>query len=135
MRRLAYKTQTGTKATGANFAAAPDIFDTDATFTAAGSIPYLVELYIPMVETASGADQYVDIRFDVGNTDIALVSRITRADGSRVSTASVYARFYYTFSAGTVNVNMRGVHVGAAGTLYGNQGLPMALAIYGPAIT
>ncbi len=134
VRRLAYQTSTSNQTTTTSFATAPNLVS-DATFTANGTSSYLVEVYIPLAETGGTNGSYIDIRFDIDNVDIALISRITRSEGTNASSASVFARFFYTFASGSRAVNMRPVHVGTAGTVYGTQGLPIALAIYGPPLT
>jgi hypothetical protein len=139
-RRLAIVTRASntTVATTANLTAPNELFTTDLTFTALAATEYIVEVYISYVQTASNAGSNVQVYITNGSTTgIALVGALGNANGTQTLIAPMFIRYRYTPGAGSITLNVAGVHGTAAGVI-GSASVnypPSHLAVYGPDLT
>jgi hypothetical protein len=143
VRRIAYVERTSDfTSTATSIATATDIFASDITFTADGTSRYLVEFYTPLLRQPAVNDSYASVVLtDGGNTGrgtMALIS-VTNGDSAR---ATILARSFIQFSAGSTTLNLRLVVSSGTGTIVSGNGgtgitswFPSYLAVYGPPLT
>lgn len=118
-----------------SISAASDVFSSDLTWTADGST-YIVEFF-GLVGTV--ANQFTKVFMtDGGNNGRGALAVIYF--GNETGVQAVYARKYYTPSAGSVTINVRAtVPSGStsinAGDGTGTNDPPAYLAVYGPVTT
>lgn len=135
IQRLALVTATSNASANTTFATAANVFSTDATFTADGTSAYVVEVCIPLAETGAVAGAFMDIKLrGNSNADLGILARISRPTTTQAQSGNVYAKVFYTPSAGSTSLNVRGV-CSSGGTMYGSLGFAMTLAVYGPETT
>jgi hypothetical protein len=135
-RRLATSTQGSNQTLNQTVVgSASDIFPSDLTFTADGTSAYRVEFFAASVECASGGFTQI-ILVDGGGTSITQLAQVHSTSG--VNRSPVMAVFYYTPSAGSVSVNVRGIYATAGnGVVYsvGSGFAPIRMSVFGPDIT
>ena len=130
--RLDFTTSTSAATSNTTIGTASDVFSSDASWTADGTSAYVVEGYIPLVETAATIGVFCDVYLVTGaGASIGIAARITRPHTALAASGSPFFRVFYTPSAGSASVNLRLV-ASATSTAYGTLGLPMHLAVYGP---
>jgi hypothetical protein len=133
--RLGFRTNNTTATSATTVGAAADVFATDLTWTADGTSAYVVEGYIPLLDTAAVIGAFAQVFLVNGaGTSIGIAAMVTRPDTALPATASPFFRTFYTPAAGAAAVNLRLVAPNTA-TATGSSGLPMHLAVYGPPTT
>ena len=143
VRRIGYQTRTTSYTVSATtVAGAADIFSSDITWTADGTSSYEIELYIPQVETATGANAFVYLALvDGSGNDLGRFGFVGYADGTRAAVQIVNARYQYTPASGSRSINVRAFYGNAGNGLLsagaGGSGniVPMFLAVYGARLT
>ncbi len=140
-RRIGFQQRTTSYTTTTTAApGAANIFGTSISWTADGTSAYLLEAYAPAINTATNAGSFVVVSFtNNAGTSIAQIATSGFGDGTRSHYVGLFARYWYTPSAGTATLNLRAYHGTAAGSIdAGNAGAaqaPMYIAVYGPALT
>ena len=138
-KRLAYQTQSspGTVATVLS-GTMNKLFPTSATFTADGTSTYLVEVYVPLSQSATNAGAY-NVLHLTDNSGAAVGGALgfgNQADGTRAGLGSFYIRSLYTPSAGSKSLNVGALHAVAAGTIGSSALTQLAyIKVYGPDMT
>lgn len=142
--RLAHVTRTTNySTTTTTLSSAGDVFATDLSFTADGTTTYTVEAYCCAIIMPAVNDSYVTVNLVKGDgTNVALLGFTRCTNGDSVA-STFFARFYYTPSAGTQTLNLRGTIAGAGtGEFRGGTGgtntfdyAPIFLSVFGPALT
>jgi hypothetical protein len=142
-RRLGFQSRaTNYTANQTALASATDIFASDITFTAAGTVSYIVEFYCARVETGgASAGSATEVHLvDGTGTDLGVMGIVVTPAAASTS-MMMCARVRYTPAAGSRTINARAVYVSAGnGTLhaatYGTgTPFPMTLAVYGPDVS
>jgi hypothetical protein len=141
IRRLGYQERTTVYTNSATtVASAANIFSSSITFTALGSVAYRVEFYCPLVETGNGVNAEARVHLvDGSGNDLGRISDTFQGASTQIG-QSAHAVYYYTPSAGSVTLNMRGTRTVASGSLYAGTGgsgqiTPMWFAVFSPDLT
>jgi hypothetical protein len=146
IRRLGYVTRTTSYTVDQTvIASAPNLFSSSITFTADGTSSYLVEIYFPRVTPPANTATYVEIDlYNVtSSTGLGTVGFVQTNSATPEISTTVFAKYYWTPSAGSVTLNARAVRSAAtvSGAIYcgtGGTGLaymPGYLAVFGPDLT
>ena len=147
IQRIAYIERTSDYSISATtISGSTELFASDLTFTADGTSAYLVEFYSPWIVQPSVQDSYLSIVLtDGGNNGrgtLAAIGGGTGANNVQAVRAPCLARTYFTFSAGSVSLNIRGVVGSGTGVIRAGSGgtgvlsyFPAYLAVYGPALS
>jgi hypothetical protein len=136
-RRLAYQTRTSSLgSTATTVATASDIFSSDLTWTAAGSVTYWIEFYVVRTQVAAGATYGSYSMVDGSGTDLGTVALMYTASLQ----VPMFVKVPYTPSAGSVSVNFRLItNAGTTNLIAGAGGagadMPAWAAVYGPDLT
>jgi hypothetical protein len=127
--RIGYQTRT-TDATisATSFAAAPEYFNSDITWTADGTSAYRIVMFLN--EASAGTGGLLAYCLSNGST-----TEITRLGLSAPSPTVIYSEFFYTPSAGSTSVNVRIFRINSNGTVFGSATKVNFMAVYGPDIT
>ena len=142
-RRLGFESRaTNYTANQSALASAADIFSSDITFTADGTVSYIVEFYCARVATGgAGAGAATEIHLvDGTGTDLGVMGIVITPAAAQTS-MMMCSRIRYTPAAGSRTINARAVFVTSGnGVLYAaNYGtgtpFPMTLAVYGPDVS
>jgi len=131
----------GTRTEGGNYtvnqtliASASDVFSSDITWTANGTSAYRIEFYCGAMANAAGGFTQV-ILVDGSGTKIQQIAQCTASVAIR---CPCFVSVYYTPSAGSASVNIRGIYATAGnGTLFSSAAdfQIMRLSVFGPDIT
>jgi hypothetical protein len=146
IRRLGYVTRTTSYTVDQTvIASAANLFSSSITFTADGTSSYLVEIYFPRVTPPANTATYVEIDlYNVtSSTGLGTVGFVQTNSATPEISTTVFAKYYWTPSAGSVTLNARAVRSAAtaSGAIYcgtGGTGLaymPGYLAVFGPDLT
>jgi hypothetical protein len=142
-RRLGFQSRaTDYTANQSALASAADIFGSDITFTAAGSVSYIVEFYCARVATGgASAGSATEVHLvDGTGADLGVMGNVVTPAAASTS-VMMCSRIRYTPAAGSRTINARAIFVTAGnGVLYAasygtGTPFPMTLAVYGPDVT
>ena len=116
-------------------ASATDVFSADISFTADGTSSYLIEGYCPAITQGQSNQTVSAILVKGDGTSLGSVCDSFNSVG--VSVVPFFFRYWYTPSAGTQTINLRGVRDAASnGTMrFGGGYAPGYIALYGPPTT
>jgi hypothetical protein len=146
IKRLGYvQRTTGYSVTSSTVSGAANIFSSNISWTADGTSSYIIEFYSPFAYTQTDLGCYIaPVLVDGSGNDLGRLAFIGPNQVTAYRTySSVFAKYWYTPSAGTVSVNVRGIYYSAnsngsgidGGTGGSGQIMPMYMAVYGPPTT
>lgn len=124
-------------------ASASDVFSSDLSWTADGTSAYQIEFYCPFSYTGTILDNNLAVYLVNGSgTSLGIIALVGPSQVSgRRGYSPIFAKTFYTPSAGTASINVRGVSTAGSdaglvgGTATGTERVAMYLAVYGPDIT
>jgi len=143
IRRLAFQTRTTPLNINTALATTGNLFATSATFTAAGSTAYRIEVFVPMVSAPTAVTSQTIVHLtDGSNNSLGQIQLVGVGNATSALYAPVSGVYYYTPAAGSVTLNVSAVANVTTGTpqfVIGAGGastyLPAHIAVFGPALT
>ncbi|CAB4187515.1 hypothetical protein UFOVP1158_28 [uncultured Caudovirales phage] len=143
IQRLAFQTRTTNLNINTTLALTGNLFSTSATFTAAGSTAYRIEVYAPIVGSSLTANDSTIVHLtDGSNNSLCRLSVHGSGNGAQNAYSPLFAVYYYTPSAGTVTLNVSATTSSVIGTpaIYAGAGTanvpaPATIAVFGPPLT